>query len=150
MKHIKGQYDPRKRRTRTTAYAETVSCIQECPRGALEKSLSQGLPEHRRFLLESPYVHHYLEAGRGREGAVSGAGYKGPFTGTGFDSMWTDMSEIVSPDRDGIHGREYISTSVELGRKLNHLAFDANGQLASKIFDTVAVPLSHSLRYPGG
>jgi ferredoxin len=49
---------------------------------------------------------------------VSGGGYGGPFTGPGFDSMWTDMSEIVRPTRDGIHGREYISTSVELGRVL--------------------------------
>jgi len=40
---------------------------------------------------------------------VSGAGYRGPFTGTGFDSMWTDMSEIVRPTRDGIHG---VNTSV--------------------------------------
>ncbi len=63
---------------------------------------------------------------------VSGAGYRGPFTGTGFDSMWTDMSEIVRPTRDGIHGREYISTSVELGRKLNHLTFDAEGQITIK------------------
>ncbi len=47
---------------------------------------------------------------------VSGGGYGGPFSGPGFDSMWTDMSEIVRPTRDGIHGREYISTSVELGR----------------------------------
>src|SRR3990172_7386651 len=42
--------------------------------------------------------------------------------------MWTDMSEIVRPTRDGIHGREYISTSVDIGRKLPHLAF-ADGQL---------------------
>jgi hypothetical protein len=55
---------------------------------------------------------------------VSGAGYKGKFTGKGFDSMWTDMSEIVRPTRDGIHGREYISTSVDLGRKPGHLEFD--------------------------
>jgi len=47
---------------------------------------------------------------------VSGGGYGGPFAGPGFDSMWTDMSEIVRPTRDGIHGREYISTAVELGR----------------------------------
>jgi len=47
---------------------------------------------------------------------VSGGGYGGPFVGPGFDSMWTDMSEIVRPTRDGIHGREYISTSVTLGR----------------------------------
>ena len=46
---------------------------------------------------------------------VSGAGYRGPFCGPGFDSMWTDMSEIVRPTRDGIHGREYISTSVDIG-----------------------------------
>ncbi len=72
---------------------------------------------------------------------VSGAGYRGPFTGTGFDSMWTDMSEIVRPTRDGIHGREYISTSVDLGRKLNHLTFDADGQLASKVPDTVDLPI---------
>lgn len=47
---------------------------------------------------------------------VSGGGYGGLFAGTGFDSMWTDMSEIVRPTRDGIHGREYISTAMELGR----------------------------------
>ena len=40
--------------------------------------------------------------------------------GAGFDSMWTDMSEIVRPTRDGIHGREYINTSVDLGRKAAH------------------------------
>jgi hypothetical protein len=51
------------------------------------------------------------------------------------------MSEIVRPTRDGIHGREYISTSVDLGRKLNHLTFDADGQLASKVPDTVDLPI---------
>ncbi len=57
---------------------------------------------------------------------VSGAGYRGPFSGKGFDSMWTDMSEIVRPTRDGIHGREYISSSVDIGRKLPYLAFNCN------------------------
>ncbi|MGC8810882.1 MAG: glutamate synthase-related protein [bacterium] len=47
---------------------------------------------------------------------VSGGGYSGPFAGPGFDSMWTDMSEIVRPTRDGIHGREYISTAIDLGK----------------------------------
>jgi len=42
--------------------------------------------------------------------------------------MWTDMSEIVRPTRDGIHGREYISTSVDIGRKLKALSFN-DGQL---------------------
>lgn len=48
---------------------------------------------------------------------VKGAGYRGPFSGPGFDGMWTDFSEIVRPTRDGIHGREFISTEVDLGRK---------------------------------
>ncbi len=80
---------------------------------------------------------------------VSGAGYRGPFTGTGFDSMWTDMSEIVRPTRDGIHGREYISTAVELGRRLNHLVFDADGRLVSKVPDTVDHSYPDAVRGPG-
>ncbi len=55
---------------------------------------------------------------------VSGCGYGGPFSGRGFDSMWTDMSEIVRPTRDGIHGREYINTGVDIGRKLGRLSFE--------------------------
>ncbi len=58
---------------------------------------------------------------------ISGAGYGGPFAGPGFDAIWLDMSEIVRPTRDGIHGREYISTSVDVGRKSSWLAFDASG-----------------------
>ncbi len=38
------------------------------------------------------------------------------------------MSEIVRPTRDGIHGREYISTSVDLGRKLPSLSGHALGR----------------------
>ncbi|UCC62144.1 MAG: hypothetical protein JSV36_15370, partial [Anaerolineae bacterium] len=37
---------------------------------------------------------------------ISGAGYGGAFAGPGFDAIWLDMSEIVRPTRDGIHGRE--------------------------------------------
>lgn len=116
-------------------------CIQECPRGALVKGLD---PEFQ--ALGGPYwkpdmfLSTWKQAEDGKV-PVSGAGYRGPFTGPGFDGMWTDMSEIVRPTRDGIHGREYISTSVELGRKLNHLEFDDSGALVSKVFDTVDVPL---------
>jgi hypothetical protein len=62
--------------------------------------------------------------------------------------MWTDMSEIVRPTRDGIHGREYISTSVELGRKLNHLTFDEKGKLVSKIHDTIDIPIPILFDFP--
>lgn len=46
---------------------------------------------------------------------VKGVGYRGKFGGSGWDGMWTDMSEIVRPTRDGIHGREYISLEVDIG-----------------------------------
>lgn len=71
---------------------------------------------------------------------ISGAGYGGPFAGPGFDAIWLDMSEIVRPTRDGIHGREYISTSVDLGRKLPLLRFDGGG-LAVAMPPLVQLPL---------
>jgi hypothetical protein len=54
---------------------------------------------------------------------VKGMGYKGAFGGEGFDGIWTDMSEIVRPTRDGVYGREYISTSVDVGRKPTSVDF---------------------------
>jgi hypothetical protein len=51
------------------------------------------------------------------------------------------MSEIVRPTRDGIHGREYINTSVDLGRKLDHLIFDNKNILQSEIPKTVDIPI---------
>jgi len=72
---------------------------------------------------------------------ISGAGYGGPFAGEGFDSIWLDMSEIVRPTRDGIHGRETISTVVELGRRLPALAFDGGGRLTSALPPVVRLPL---------
>ena len=52
------------------------------------------------------------------------------------------MSEIVRPTRDGIHGREYISTSVDLGAKVRDLAFDEKGQIS------VDLPPVHELPVP--
>jgi ferredoxin len=72
---------------------------------------------------------------------VSGAGYRGPFSGPGFDSMWTDMSEIVRPTRDGIHGREYINTGVNIGRSLMQLEFDADGELYCDTHPQVELPI---------
>jgi hypothetical protein len=54
--------------------------------------------------------------------------------------MWTDMSEIVRPTRDGIHGREYINTSVDIGRKNDHLVFE-DGELRGTPSPLVEVPL---------
>jgi hypothetical protein len=68
---------------------------------------------------------------------VKGMGYKGAFGGEGFDGIWTDMSEIVRPTRDGVYGREYISTSVDIGRKPTRVDFGRIGQTPS----TVEVPV---------
>ncbi len=69
-------------------------------------------------------VHYEAQTGRI---PVKGAGYRGKFGGEGWDSMWTDMSEIVRPTRDGIHGREFISTAVDIGSKPPFLTFDEQG-----------------------
>lgn len=116
-------------------------CIQECPRGALEKSLHQDYVNiSGSYWKADMFLTLWKQAEDGKV-PVTGAGYRGPFTGAGFDSMWTDMSEIVRPTRDGIHGREYISTGVELGRKHNHLAFDAEGCLLTQPHPTVDIPI---------
>jgi glutamate synthase domain-containing protein 2 len=72
---------------------------------------------------------------------ISGAGYGGRFTGPGFDSMWLDMSEIVRPTRDGIHGRETISTATELGSRPFKLTFDDQGRLASQLPPVLSLPM---------
>jgi ferredoxin len=101
-----------------------LSCVQNCTKNILTRVVN---PEYLR-LGDSYYrpdmiLSTWFQAESGRI-PVSGSGYGGPFSGSGFDSMWTDMSEIVRPTRDGIHGREYISTSVDIGRKLPCLSFE--------------------------
>jgi len=101
-----------------------LTCVQDCTKGILTRVVN---PEYERlgdeYFTPDIILSTWYQAETGRI-PVSGAGYNGPYSGPGFDSMWTDMSEIVRPTRDGIHGREYINTSVDVGRKLDHLAFD--------------------------
>ncbi len=93
----------------------------------------QILPHPERAKLgDSYFTPHYVttvayEATTGRV-PVRGAGYRGRFGGEGWDGMWTDMSEIVRPTRDGIHGREFISTMVDIGERPDHLVFDDRGE----------------------
>jgi hypothetical protein len=64
---------------------------------------------------------------------VRGAGYRGAFGGEGWDGLWTDMSEIVRPTRDGIHGREFISTAVDIGEKPAYLHVDEQGEVVGPL-----------------
>ncbi len=64
---------------------------------------------------------------------VRGAGYRGAFGGEGWDGLWTDMSEIVRPTRDGIHGREFISTAVDVGEKPAFVHFGEQGEVVGPV-----------------
>ncbi len=105
-----------------------LTCIQNCTKNLLSRVVN---PEYQRlgddYFTPDVILTTWYQSETGSI-PVSGSGYGGPFSGNGFDSMWTDMSEIVRPTRDGIHGREYINTSVDIGRKLSHLSF-RNGSL---------------------
>jgi len=115
------------------------SCVQECTKNLLRLSIN---PEYENLGNQywTPQIIQttWLQAETAKI-PVSGAGYGGKFSGYGFDSMWTDMSEIVRPTRDGIHGREYISTAVDIGRKPSMLKM-INGH-AADIPPVISIPM---------
>ncbi len=116
-------------------------CIQECTRGIFSRSIN---PEYRTLgddYWRAENLHRLWYQAHTGKVPVSGAGYRGPFVGPGFDAMWTDMSEIVRPTRDGIHGREYINTSIELTRRVTRLRFDPGMALASAVPRILEIPL---------
>jgi ferredoxin len=119
-----------------------LSCVQDCTKGILTRIAN---PEYKQlgdeYFTPEIITTTWFQADTGRI-PVSGAGYGGKFSGSGFDSMWTDMSEIVRPTRDGIHGREYINTSVDIGRKHNHLSFEAGREshISCESFPLLEIP----------
>jgi len=88
-------------------------CVQECTKGIFSRVINPNTGHWRRLLQPG---HLCTASGTRRIPARSRFRRRlpRPFVGPGFDSMWTDMSEIVRPTRDGIHGREYINTCIEL------------------------------------
>ena len=140
--HKRSDQDPRKMADPINHLCKNCfRCIQDCPQRAL--SMSPG-PEYKslgRGVWTSLRIGTiYGEAETGKI-PVLGAGYRGLFAGPGYDGMWTDMSEIVRPTRDGIHGREYISTSVDIGRKPGYLKFGADGRLLTTLPPLVEIPI---------
>jgi ferredoxin len=123
-------------------------CVQGCPRELIFKAMN---PQYRKLGNEywKPEIiaTTWYQAEQGKI-PVSGAGYGGVFAGEGFDSVWTDMSEIVRPTRDGIHGREYISTAIDLGRKPMFLAFSPQGEMLVTPPPRLELPLPIILAEP--
>ena len=123
-------------------------CVQECTRGIFSRVIN---PEYRSLgddYWKTDIIHRtWYQAHTGKI-PVSGAGYRGPFVAEGFDSMWTDMSEIVRPTRDGIHGREYINTCIELSRRPMCLKFNEDNSLAGDMPPILEVPIPVLFRQP--
>jgi hypothetical protein len=125
-----------------------LSCVQGCTKGLLSMSLN---PEYLEmgdaYWKPDIMATTWNQADTGRI-PVSGAGYRGRFHGPGFDSIWTDMSEIVRPTRDGIHGREYISTAVDIGPKPMRLSFAADGKMLTPASLLIEIQLPAILDLP--
>ncbi len=146
----------RKRGFDRTQFVDTIDemcrdcfrCVQGCPRGLIFKAMN---PQYRQlgddYWTPDIIAVTWSQAETGKI-PVSGAGYGGVFAGEGFDSCWTDMSEIVRPTRDGIHGREYISTTIDLGRKPMFIAFDDQGEMLITPPPLLEIPLPVVLAEP--
>ncbi len=123
-------------------------CVQECTRGIFSRVIN---PEYRtlgdEYWTSNIINRTWYQAHTGAI-PVSGAGYRGPFSGEGFDSIWTDMSEIVRPTRDGIHGREYINTMIELSRRPQGLRFNEDGSLATEVAPILESPIPIVFKMP--
>jgi hypothetical protein len=125
-----------------------LSCVQGCTKGLLNVSINPGfLDMGDEYWKPDLLLSTWTQADAGKI-PVSGAGYRGRFYGPGFDSIWTDMSEIVRPTRDGIHGREYISTSVDIGPKPMRLRFAPDGGLLTPSTPLLEIPLPVILDVP--
>jgi ferredoxin len=123
-------------------------CVEECTKGIFSMAIN---PEYKN-MGDSYWTANIINStwAQAHTGSVpvSGAGYRGPFTGEGFDSIWTDMSEIVRPTRDGIHGREYISTMVELSRRPTRLEFAKDMSITTALTPILEIPLPVTLQQP--
>jgi glutamate synthase domain-containing protein 2/ferredoxin len=120
------------------------ACIRCCPRNALSVQLNDAYTAQGDGTYTPAGIRSILEQAEQGKIPVSGAGYGGPFDGEDYDNIWTDMSEIVRPTRDGIHGREHISTTVALGRAVGDLCgmvFDEQDNLKSHIPPRREIPI---------
>jgi glutamate synthase domain-containing protein 2 len=125
-----------------------MRCVQECKKRILTRVENRSYSTMGDEYWRPEMIDNIWKQARTGQIPVSGAGYRGPFVGEGFDQIWTDMSEIVRPTRDGIHGREYISTSIDVGRRPEALSFDEDGKLTTQMPPLLDLPLPMVLDPP--
>ena len=121
------------------------ACVMRCPREALSMHTNGEFIALGDRTYTPERIRSILEQAEHGKIPVSGSGYRGYFDGDYYDNIWTDMSEIVRPTRDGIHGREHIATTVTLGKMIRDLCgmvFDEDGNLKSHI------PLNREIPIP--
>ncbi len=146
--------------TTDTLCANCLRCVQECKNHIILRAPNPAYAQLGNAYWSPDIITSLWEQAESGRIPVSGAGYRGPFVGPGFDAMWTDMSEIVRPTRDGIHGREFISTVVEFGSRPDVLAFHEDGSLLTPmpsfrelaipvLFDPPPHPFSHAANLQG-
>jgi glutamate synthase domain-containing protein 2/Fe-S-cluster-containing hydrogenase component 2 len=144
--HFRSEDDPRKMADpKENCCRNCFACINQCPREALSMRENEEFESLGDRTYTPARIRSILEQAEQGKIPVSGTGYRGYFDGEYYDNIWTDMSEIVRPTRDGIHGREHISTTVALGqmvRDLCGMAFDERGNLKSLI------PLNREIPIP--
>ncbi len=145
----KRQYDPSQLvDTGDSMCVACMRCVQDCKKGILSRMINPQFMRMGDSHWQPGIIASLWKQAETGNIPVSGAGYRGPFAGPGFDAMWTDMSEIVRPTRDGIHGREYISTVIELGRRPTRLEFDASGNLLNEMPYFTQIPIPAVLEIP--
>ncbi|MBN2320877.1 MAG: alpha-hydroxy-acid oxidizing protein, partial [Acidobacteria bacterium] len=144
--HFRSEEDPRKMADpKENCCRNCFACIKNCPREALSMHMSGEFLALGDRTYTPDRIRSISEQAEQGKIPVSGAGYRGRFAGDYYDNIWTDMSEIVRPTRDGIHSREHISTTVTLGQMVSDLCgmvFDKAGNLKSLI------PLNREIPIP--
>ena len=116
-------------------------CVAECPQGAITMSRGGEYMSLGRGIWTPLRISTIWSEAETGKIPVLGAGYRGMFAGDGYDGMWTDMSEIVRPTRDGIHGREFISTSVDIGRIPPYLEFGSSSDVLTPMPSLIDIPI---------
>jgi ferredoxin len=144
--HVRSKADPRTMADPLSHLCKNCfRCIAECPQGALTMSRGAEYRSLGRGIWTPLRISTIWGEAETGKIPVLGAGYRGMFAGPGYDGMWTDMSEIVRPTRDGIHGREVISTSVDIGRIPPFLEFDSSGAVTTDMPPLIDIPIPMTL-----